>query len=109
LVHLIAHSEPSLEQEMILTHDGREQRLTFRYLTTGEETINHLAGCPAKNRAHWEGADLVIESWTGTARRELHFEGRWALSEDRNTLTMSHHGDPLAGQIVVHDRVTIAC
>ena len=106
IVQKIAHAEPGLEQETILTREGREQRLLFRYLTTGEETLNQLAGRTVRNRAHWDGDCLVIESWTDMAGRELHFEDRWTLSEDGNSLTMAHRDDPLAGQVVVHDRIT---
>jgi hypothetical protein len=41
---------------MILTHaSGEQQRLVFRYETTGEDTTNTIAASTARTRARWEG------------------------------------------------------
>jgi hypothetical protein len=83
---------------------GEEQRLIFRYETTGNETANSVAGRTARTRARWEGTELVIESWLAIGGRELHFQDHWSLSSDGLTLTMAHRDDDLAGQVVVHEK-----
>jgi hypothetical protein len=106
ILNKIEHREPYLDQEILVTQaSGDEQRLSFRYKTTGEETTHSLGGRTARIRARWDGAELVIESWLETTDRELHFKDHWSLSDNGETLTMSHRDDDLAGQIVVHDKV----
>lgn len=105
IVNKIEHREPHLDQEILVTRaSGEEQRLVFRYKTTGEETTNSVGDRTAKSRVRWDGAELVIESWVETAGRELHFKDHWSLSDDGQTLTMAHRDDDLAGQIVVHEK-----
>ena len=102
----IVHREPRLDQEMIVRQaGGAEQRLVFSYMTTGEETTNDFGGRPARSRLHWDGTELVIESWIESAGRELRFEDHWSLSVDGQTLTMAHHNDPLDGQIALLGKV----
>jgi hypothetical protein len=91
---------------MIVTQaSGGEQRLVFRYLTNGEETTNSIGGATASTRAHWEDAELIIESLLEAAGRTLHFKDHWSLSEDGLALTMAHREDALAGQTVVHGKL----
>ena len=82
---------------------GRSPWLVFSYDTAGGETTNSIGGSTVRTCARRDGAELVIESWLET----LHFKDRWSLSEDGDALTMEHRDDILAGQIVVHEKVTI--
>ena len=104
IVMKIDHREPSVLQQMNVTYeDGRKQRLTFEYRTTGEET-RHAAGGTARSRARWEDAELVIESSMKTPDRAFHFRDHWSLSNDGCTLTMAHRNDDLDGQISVLEK-----
>ena len=100
----IEHAEPKLIQRVLILHnDGRENIFAFDY-ETGADTTTDLGAGKARSRAHWQGAELMIESWLKSKDRELHFKDYWALSSDGNTLTMAHRDDDLAGQISVFER-----
>jgi hypothetical protein len=91
----IEHAEPELIQEMHVTRkDGTESSVIFHYDTSGGETAN----AQVRSRAHWVGAELLIESWMETQDRVLHFKDYWSLSADGAALTMTHRDDDLAGQ-----------
>jgi hypothetical protein len=101
----IEHAEPNLVQQILVTQkDGAENILVFTYETTGRETRQPQAGETARSRAHWEGAELVIESWMKTKDREFHFKDYWSLSSEHGTLRMTHRDDDLAGQTSVLDK-----
>ena len=60
----IAHSEPDLHQEIVVTkEDGSEQRIAFRCRTNGEPDQCRLDGQEVRGSAHWQGDELVIELW----------------------------------------------
>jgi hypothetical protein len=97
----IEHTAPELIQETHVTgKNGTESSLVFRYDTSGRETAN----AQIRSRAHWVGAELLIESWLETKDRVLHFKDYWSLSADGATLTMTHRDDDLAGQTSVLQR-----
>ena len=101
----IEHQEPKLIQSVHVIHEtGHEERLTFTYETTGNETANPVGGGTARCCAQWIGRELVIESWMKTPGREFHFKDHWSLSDDGRTLTMAHRDDDLAGQISVLEK-----
>lgn len=104
----INHREPRLTQTiLVIQATGAEQRLTFTYETTGEETV-HAVGGGGWSRAHWEDEDVVIESSMKTSEREFHFKDHWSLSGDGQTLTMAHRDDDLTGQISVLEKASQA-
>ena len=101
----IEHREPSVLQQMCVTYgNGRKERLTFEYKTTGEETSHSIGGGIGKSRAHWEGTEFVIESSMKIPDREFHFRDHWSLSSDGRTLTMAHRNDDLDGQVSVLEK-----
>jgi hypothetical protein len=98
----IDHREPHLEQRVTVTaENGEEQRLVFRFQTDGNETENQIGGRVARTQAHWDRAELVIESHVETPAGDLRLEDHWELSADGQTLTMTHRHDVLDGQSVV--------
>jgi hypothetical protein len=102
----IAHSEPDLRQEIVMTKDdGSEQRITFRCVTNGEPDQCLFDGKDVPGRAHWRGEELVIELWMREGPSELYLCDCWSLSRDGQTLTMEHRNDALAGQVVVLRRM----
>jgi hypothetical protein len=104
----IQHREPILTQTiLVVAADGGEQELTFTYDTTGTESTNvTMAGGEGQSRAHWNGAELVIDSVLRTSSRTFHFSDHWSLSADGQTLTMAHRDDDVAGQIAISERAS---
>jgi hypothetical protein len=101
----IEHREPQLIQMVFVSHvAGAEERLRFAYTTDGEESINLIRGLRCETHAHWDGAELVIESLMKTPDRESHFKDHWSLSDDGRTLTMAHRDDDLQGQVSVLEK-----
>jgi hypothetical protein len=94
----IDHRDPKLIQTIVITTNGEEQRLEFRFTTDGAESVNSLGGT---TRAHWCGDELEIESAITLGGRDLNFRDYWSLSPNGQILTMEHRDDELAGQIAV--------
>lgn len=102
----IEQSDAELQEEMVVTKlDGSEDRVVFQCWINGELDKNLLNDRPVGGNARWNGAELVIESWIQMGTREMHFCDCWSLSSDRQTLTMEHRNDDLAGQRTVFNRV----
>jgi len=103
----IQHREPNLTQTMlIVAADGREQRWAFTFDTSGSESTNATAAGEGQTRAHWDGAELVIDSILRTPGRTYHFSDHWSLSPDGQTLTMAHPDDDLAGQVAILEKAS---
>ena len=103
----IAHTEPELRQEIIVTkEDGSEQHVTFKCVTNGEAGQCEFNGKSVRGMAHWEGEELVIELWVQNSGREFYLCDCWSLSADGQVLTMQHRNDALAGQVAVLRRVS---
>ena len=101
----IEHREPMLVQTMlVVAADGAEQRLTFAYDTSGGESTIAVGGGEGRCRAHWSGAELVLESELKTPARTFHFRDHWSLSMDGQTLRMAHRDDDLAGQTAILEK-----
>lgn len=100
MVVMVAHSEPDLRQEITVTKDdGSEQRIVFECRTNGETDRCRLDGKEVRGQAQWRGEELVIELWMRHGDREIYLCDCWSLSPDRQTLTMEHRDDALAGQV----------
>ena len=105
LLMKIEHDEPRVVQGILVSYvNGDDESLTFAFETTGKENKNTLGRATARTKAHWEGAELVIESTVQAGERELLFRDHWFFSSDARTLTMAHRDDALAGQITVLEK-----
>jgi hypothetical protein len=103
----IEHVDPALIQTMrIVAADGREQRQTFIYETTGRESTNKMGDNEVLTRARWNGAELIIDSVMKTPTRTYHFSDHWSLSADRRVLQMAHRDDDLAGQVAILEKAS---
>ena len=101
----IAHSDPELHEEMVVTKDdGTEERAVFKCWTNSEPGRTLLNGRSVDGSASWEGNELVIKSRIPSGTRDSAFRDCWFLSPDGDTLSMEHRNDALAGQITVLDR-----
>ena len=101
----IEHSDPELQEELVLTRpDGSEQRVVFTCRTNGEQRGNFLNGKDVRGSARWQGDELVVETWLQFGARTIHFRDCWSLSSDGQTLFMEHRDDDLAGQLTVLNR-----
>lgn len=104
LVVSIDHREPHLMEEVVFVDaTGVERRQVFK-CEIGAESVNSVEGNTLRTRARWNGAELVLESWTKGPDRESHFQDHWSLSRDGQRLTMAHRNDDLAGQISVLEK-----
>ena len=101
----IAHSDPELHEEMLITkEDGTEERVVFKCWTNGEPGRTLLNGRSVDGSASWEGNELVIKLRIQMGTRDSAFRDCWFLSPDGDTLSMEHRDDALAGQITVLNR-----
>jgi hypothetical protein len=103
----IAHSEPELRQEIMVTReDGSEQRIVFECRTEGGPDQCRLDGREIRGKTGWQEDELVIELWIQHGTREIYLCDCWSLSPDRQTLTMERRNDALAGQVTVLHRAS---
>ncbi|HWZ34063.1 MAG TPA: hypothetical protein VNX18_22145 [Bryobacteraceae bacterium] len=104
----IEQDGPRLIQSITMTNsDGREEHMTFRFSTDGQETMNSLRGQEMSTRARWADPELVIETVLLMGDREGHFRDHWSLAADGKTLRMAHVDDDLAGQVTVLERTVV--
>jgi hypothetical protein len=81
----------------------QQDQQTYRYAIGGNESRNEMHGAPMKSRVRWDSGILAIDSVTVLMKKELHLDGRYALSEDRNVLTLRErrqYGDEAERQVV---------
>jgi len=104
----IQHDESRLIQSIAMINaDGREEHMTFRFSTDGQETMNSLRGQEMSVRARWADTELVIETVLRMRDREVRFRDHWSLAADGKTLRMAHVDDDLAGQVTVLERTVV--
>jgi hypothetical protein len=102
MIAKIEHHEPALTQTVVVIDvNGRRQQLTFKFLTSGEESVNGVGQGEMRTRASWQDEELLIESWLVVGEHTSAFRDYWLLSKDGDTLTMEHRDDDLAGQVAV--------
>ena len=106
IVIRIDHADNYLQEEVIITKsDGLEERVVFTCDPTGNEGRSTLNGKAIREKSHWVGSELIIESWMQFGERELYFRDCWSLRDEGQTLLMEHRDDALAGQLTVLRRI----
>jgi hypothetical protein len=104
---VITQADPRIVQTLYMINGTRRDTTVYRYLTTGEPTVNPVDGRDIKSVVTWEGATLHLVSNTKMLVFDMQLDERWRLSPDNRTLTMSRHVKYPMGegdQILVFDR-----
>lgn len=70
------------------------------YNIDGEPTQNVISGREAESKTYWDGPVLVVRTSTKTSKGDTEIiEDRWALSDDKQTLTTTSHIETDKGQV----------
>ena len=103
----VDHKDPKLNLTSNAATQMGNHTVDLKLMTDGTETENEISGTPVKNRAHWEGRLLVVESKIATETGEVTAVDRWLLSSDRKTLTLERKWSGTSGdsiQRLVHTK-----
>lgn len=88
---MITHAEPRIVQALYMLNGAHRDTTVYRYLTTGEPTVNAVGGRDIKSVVTWEAATLHLVSTTKLLVFDMQLDERWRLSADGRTLTMTRH------------------
>lgn len=70
------------------------------YNIDGETTQNIISGRDAESKTYWDGPVLVVRTTTKTSKGDSEvIEDRWALSDDKQTLTTTSHVETDKGEV----------
>jgi len=99
MVEKITHQDPSLKANVAST-GGPQGDMTYdvTYTTDGKECVNHIGEGELKSTLNWDGDDLVVESKGSFGGNEFTAKGRWNLSSDGKTLTVTQHLSSAMGE-----------
>jgi hypothetical protein len=95
----ITHQDPSLKAN-VATTGGMQGDMTYdlSYTTDGKECVNHIGEGELKSTLKWDGDELVVESKGSFGGNEFTAKGRWNLSSDGKTLTVTQHFSSAMGE-----------
>jgi hypothetical protein len=95
----ITHQDPSLKAN-VATTGGMQGDMTYdmSYTTDGKECVNHIGDNELKSTLKWDSDDLVVESKGSFGGDEFTAKGRWSLSSDGKTLTVTQHFTSAMGE-----------
>jgi (4-O-methyl)-D-glucuronate---lignin esterase len=85
------HKDPSLEMTIEQESAQGKSTVTFKYLTTGVETVNDVMGNPMKATARWDGNALVIRTTGSFGGNEIELNDRYTLSNTPGVLILKRH------------------
>lgn len=92
VVYTIDHRKETVSVHVVQQRDKTKGVSDLVYYTDGRDSINEASGRESKSHCFWDGATLVIRTDSHTSRGEHSTaEIRWALSDDKKTLTMTSH------------------
>jgi hypothetical protein len=100
----IAHQDPTLKANVAST-GGPNGDMTYdtAYTTDGKECVNHMGENEIKSTLKWDGDDLAIESKGSFGGGEFTAKGRWNVSADGKTLTITQHYTSAMGEADVKE------
>jgi hypothetical protein len=100
IARVIDQRDPVMNVHTVTTADGKTNIADVVYSTDGATTDNVINGRSAQSKSYWDGATLVIRTTMKTAKGDDEvIEDRWALSDDKQTLTTASHIETDKGQV----------
>jgi photosynthetic reaction center cytochrome c subunit len=78
---------------IIIIFRTQNEENTCRIHIGSDDNKNQIHGAPMLSKAAWDGTALVVHSVAKFGSDELRMDDRWALSDDKQTLTFTerHH------------------
>ena len=100
LTEKITHQDPSLKVNVAST-GGMQGDMTYdiSYTTDGKECVNHMGDNEFKSTLNWDGNDLVVDTKGSFSGNDFTSKGRWTLSADGKTLTITQHFSSAMGEM----------
>jgi hypothetical protein len=100
----IAHQEPSIKSNVATTGGPNgDMAYDVSYTTDGKECVNHMGENELKSTLKWDGDDLAIDSKGSFGGADFTAKGRWNLSGDGKTLTITQHYTSTMGEADVKE------
>jgi hypothetical protein len=100
ITRVIDQRDPVMNVHTVTTADGKTTIADTVYSTDGATTDNVINGRNAQSKTYWDGAVLVVRTTMKTAKGDDEvIEDRWALSDDKQTLTTASHIETDKGQV----------
>jgi hypothetical protein len=90
-VEKIIHEDPSIKANIASTGGMGDMTYDVAYTTDGKECVNKLGDNEFKSTLKWDGDDLVVDTKGSFGGNDFTSKGRWALSSDGKTLTVTQH------------------
>jgi hypothetical protein len=95
----IAHQDPSLKVNVASTGGMMgDQTYDVSYTTDGKECVNKMGENEFKSTLKWDGDELAVETKGSFGGNEFTSKGRWTLSADGKTLTITQHFSSAMGE-----------
>ena len=97
---VIDQRDPVMNVHTVTTADGKTTIADVVYATDGATTDNVINGRNAQSKTYWDGGVLVVRTTMKPAKGDDEvIEDRWALSDDKQTLTTASHIETDKGQV----------
>lgn len=99
MIEKIAHQDPSIKASVAATGGPQgDMNYDVAYTTDGKECVNHIGKGELKSILKWDGDDLVVDSTGSFGGNEFTSKGRWSLSSDGKTMTVTQHLSSAMGE-----------
>ena len=102
-VEKIIHEDPSIKANIASTGGMGDMTYDVAYTTDGKECVNKLGDNEFKSTLKWDGDDLAIDSKGSFGGADFTAKGRWNLSGDGKTLTITQHYTSTMGEADVKE------
>jgi hypothetical protein len=100
VTRVVDQHTPVMNVHTVQTTGTKTSISDVAYSTDGTPTDNVINGRNAQSKAFWDGPVLVIRTTMKNAKGDNELiEDRWALSDDKHTLTTTSHIETDKGQV----------
>jgi hypothetical protein len=104
VTYTITHQDPSLKANVATTGGMQgDMKYDLSYTTDGKECVNHIGEGEVKSTLKWDGDDLTVETKGSFGGNDFTAKGRWNLSADGKTLTITQHYSSSMGEADVKE------